>query len=708
MHDRIAPQGQRPTADQLRLLDDILRLCTHLRSALPGESVPCFAHLRVESAGAAGTAGSKGMGGAAGRVRDLLLGFRTVTSPAVTVLHWQNAPLAEVFFSSREGEDYELDVGGRVLAGTVLARSLLTFHAGELVAVQTGGASFERARRPDGSDWVRTGAVPRLLRPRGSSARRLVSPWSREALDPEQRRAVELPAGCPLLVLGEAGCGKTTVAVHRLAALAAAARACGRAFRALLLVPAASAGLRHLAEALLQRLGVMEAEVEVEVFDRWAGKQARKAFARLPNRESKDAPAGVVALKRHPALLPVLSALATQRKSAAVRRAGATRADLLHLFGDRALLSQVAAASASSVTQDAVRQVLEHTRVQFSPTTEEASTHIDADRLVTTDGLRIDDGTPMADAGSIDAEDYAVLFALAALRAAPGPAGPGPTQYDCVVIDEAQEFAPIELALIGRALRPGGALIVAGDEAQQVDPSAYFDGFTAAMGALGAAEYTTVHLAISYRCPPAVTALSRTLRSAGPLARALLPQQVPPVAAPAPASAEPAAAPAELADAVVRASAANECHLIARLSDALRDLRAADADASVAVICRTAAAAERLARLLGRGSEVRLARDGDFRFAAPVEVTCVKEVKGLEFDYVIIPDATSQSYPDDAQARRALYVAVTRTAWQLLLGAAGMGTPLLPMPPERDLNLDPNLDLNLDQPRHGSDATDSA
>ena len=38
--------------------------------------------------------------------------------------------------------------------------------------------------------------------------------------------------------------------------------------------------------------------------------------------------------------------------------------------------------------------------------------------LVTVDGRRIDDGTPTADAGSIDAEDYAVLFALAELRAA--------------------------------------------------------------------------------------------------------------------------------------------------------------------------------------------------------------------------------------------------------------------------------------------------
>lgn len=629
-----------------RFLDELVHLCAHLKKALPGESVPCFAHLRIEPAGAAG----------ASRARDLLLGWRTVSSPEVTVLNWQTAPLAEVFFSCREGEEYELSVGGRELCGTVRARSLLTFQAGELVAVHTAGASF--ARHPGGAgeggaEWAFTGEPPVLLQPRRGSGR-AAPPWSPQALDAEQRRAVELPPGRSLLVLGEAGCGKTTVAVHRLAALHRAAAAAQRPFRSLLLVPAASAGLRHLSEALLGRLGVTDAEIEV--FDRWAGRQARKAFPQLPARESQDVPAGVIALKRHPALLPVLHGLAGRRRGSSARRAGATRSDLLHLFGDRALLEQVAAAAPAALPGEAVRQVLEHTRVQFSPTTEEASTHIDADRLVTVDGRRIDDGTPTQDAGSIDAEDYAVLFALAARRAAPGTTGPSPTQYDCIVLDEAQEFAPIELQLIGRALRPGGTLIVAGDEAQQVDPSAYFAGFTAAMAALQTPDFTTVQLAISYRCPPAVTELARTLRR------------------PDPAAAPPLAA----SDAVVQAGFANECHLVTRLTDALRDLREADPTATAAVICRTAPAAERLARLLARGVEARLARDGDFRFAAPVEITCVPEVKGLEFDYVLIPDATASAYPEDAAARRALYVAVTRAAQQLLLSGIGTWSPLLP------------------------------
>jgi DNA helicase IV len=81
--------------------------------------------------------------------------------------------------------------------------------------------------------------------------------------------------------------------------------------------------------------------------------------------------------------------------------------------------------------------------------------------------------------------------------------------------------------------------------------------------------------------------------------------------------------------------------------------------------------------LLHKGVDCRLVIDGDFRFGPGISVTCVDEVKGLEFDYVIVPDATAANYPDTGEARRALYVAATRALSRLWLLWSGRASPLL-------------------------------
>src|SRR5258708_6430032 len=76
-----------------------------------------------------------------------------------------------------------------------------------------------------------------------------------------------------------------------------------------------------------------------------------------------------------------------------------------------------------------------------------------------------------------------------------------PRRYDILVIDEAQEMAPLELALIGRSLAPGGTLVVAGDVHQQTDPTTAFLDWHATMRELGCDDYASVTLEVGYRCP---------------------------------------------------------------------------------------------------------------------------------------------------------------------------------------------------------------
>jgi DNA helicase-2/ATP-dependent DNA helicase PcrA len=500
-----------------------------------------------------------------------------------------------------------------------------------------------------------------LLAPRPRDERRRAPSLVDVTLDPAQREAVALPAGGALLVLGEAGHGKTTVALHRLAHVWKEARAAGREARAAVVVP--TEGLARLLQPLLRRLGV---DVEALTYDRWAAAQARRAFRRLP-RESELTPPAVMRVKRDAALRIALEELAGGAPGVvdddidAPRtrtRAHAVRADLQHLFGDRLLLERVAAGS-PAIGRRAIDEVLDRTRIQFGLTAEEEWSHVDAGRLVAVDRRAIDEGTASGDVKTVDVEDYAVLFELDRMRAARRGAAPtAPRAYDILLLDEAQELAPLELALIGRSLAADGTLIVAGDADQQTDATTSFRGWDSTMAELAAREHATVRLEVGYRCPPGVVALARHVLGEPPRAGE---------SSEAPRGAEPT---------FLRED--DEPALARRLGSELASLLRRDPRASVAVLCRSPLTARRIVVGLREETPARLVFDGRFLARGPVQVTTVDEVKGLEFDFVVVPDANARDYPDDAASRRLLYVAVTRARHQVLLACAGSPTPLAP------------------------------
>lgn len=605
----------------------ILALLAAARAACAGVLPSVFGHMRLR-------AGEK--------ESDILLGTAKRLAPEVSIIDWQTAPLAEVFFAHEEGEDYAIESDGREIEGRLLEKHLLSFREGELVLIDSERGAIEKR----GDTWIeRPRAMPRFV-PRDEAKRTPFRSPLEVELDPAQRQVVDLPAGRRVLVLGEAGFGKTTVALHRLAALAKRGQ---HGWRAAVIVP--SEGLRRLTNLVLERRRVKD--VQVWTFDRWAGTVARHAFRDLPARESVSLRAGVLAVKRSRALRSVLAEYVEARRGSARGRQLAKRADLHHLFGDTAWIEKVFAAANGTIRRTAIEEVAEHTRVQFRESTETAYAHlVDPERLETLDGRRIDEGTSNEDAESVDVEDYAVMFEIDRLRAEKNGAEPASLpKYDCVVVDEAQELAALELALVGRAVKRGGDLVVAGDGAQQVDPTSGFEGWERVMEDLGAADYEKSILEVSYRCPPEVTALARSVLDP--------------------------ALPREEAPSIVRRRHESALHLRAWLVSELRAIEAVDPSASIAVTCRTRAVARSMASTLKHGLDVQLALDGDFVFRPGVLVTCVPEVKGLEFDYVVVPDADAATYPDQPESRRALYVAVTRATHRLVLACTGSWTPLV-------------------------------
>lgn len=618
------------------MLDPVLqlrleRLLAVLEAA--GTATPVFAHIRLRTTR---------------RELDVLLGSANRGFSGGTIVDWQAAPLAEVFFLCDEGEAYEIDEADRSIVGTLLEKNLLTFENGLLARIDTPRQSLVRA---SGQWSAQPLPSERKLAPRPALLRTPFRSPLEVTLDPAQQAIVDLPASQSVLVLGEAGFGKTTVALHRLVAL----REKNLDFLGAVVVP--TEGLKRLTELMLERRGIED--IEVATYDAWAADLSRSIFPDLPRRESSTL-AAVTAVKRHPALRPILEQFVAQRPAPTVDEERPThskhlarRADLEHLFGERATLQQVVTASAGALRQTAVNDVAEHTRVQFLDSTEQSYAGGAQGSLTTADGRGIDEGTPTEDAYSIDAEDHAVLFEIERLRArANGKKPMSLARYDCVMVDEAQEFAALELALIGRTVKGDGSVIIAGDAAQQVDPSSFFTGWEHVMSDLGTERYTRAVLEVNYRCPPDVTALARSIIDAS------LPS--------------PSEHPT-----VTKVVSASVFHQAAWLGAALRDVQRLDPWASIAIICRTAEGARAFARSVRHDVTPRIALDGLFDFKPGLILTCVPEVKGLEFDLVIVPDATATTFPETGDSRRALYVGVTRTTHRLTLAAPGTMTRLV-------------------------------
>jgi DNA helicase-2/ATP-dependent DNA helicase PcrA len=119
---------------------------------------------------------------------------------------------------------------------------------------------------------------------------------------------------------------------------------------------------------------------------------------------------------------------------------------------------------------------------------------------------------------------------------------------------------------------------------------------------------------------------------------------------------------------------------VAFLAEALRDLGAREPRATVALLARHPEQADRYHEGLRRAEVpgLRRVRAQEFSFRPGVEVTDVRQVKGLEFDYVVMLDANATSYGRDDESRHLFHIGVTRAAHQLWLVVTGEPTTLVP------------------------------
>jgi DNA helicase-2/ATP-dependent DNA helicase PcrA len=75
--------------------------------------------------------------------------------------------------------------------------------------------------------------------------------------------------------------------------------------------------------------------------------------------------------------------------------------------------------------------------------------------------------------------------------------------------------------------------------------------------------------------------------------------------------------------------------------------------------------------------QVRRVLNQDFTFSPGIEITEIAQVKGLEFDYVILVDVSDENYSNAPSDRRRLHVGATRAVHQLWLTSVGTPSSLV-------------------------------
>jgi DNA helicase-2/ATP-dependent DNA helicase PcrA len=262
----------------------------------------------------------------------------------------------------------------------------------------------------------------------------------------------------------------------------------------------------------------------------------------------------------------------------------------------------------------------------------------------------------------LDPEDDTLLLRFCQRMRGPllRPNGHEALSYEHILVDEAQDLSPVELMVLTQTVSGGQSITLAGDVAQRLYLDNGFTGWQDLLEELGLSHVEVEPLQVSYRSTEQIVHFAEIVL--GPLAARQAPQAV------------RSGVPVELF------TFAHSGDAVGYLAEALRELSLDEPQASIAVVARFPEQADLYHAGLRQAEIPNLRRiaDQDFPFKAGVDVTDLRQVKGLEFDYVVLVEVNQSTYPVDDESRHLLHIGATRAAHQLWLLSTGKPSDLLP------------------------------
>lgn len=595
--------------------------------------------------------------------------------PDERIIDWRH-PLAKAFYDTAPGEEFELDAPHFAkVNGTVESRCSIASAERRIrkLEMMTKGDRIVLVAGEEGFVYPEETATARAAQAGLSDILGLITP--------EQYRLITQSRGRPVIIQGRAGSGKTSVALYRVAFLTWPSEDPNEApvDPSRVLIVMFNRALSTFVGETLKDLKLEEARLDT--FHAWALDAIRSGYRGQIEVDTSDYPGkrNAVLLKKQLGILhateafverqaraldrwledklapydrqgeylkqfrelslPIVRRVALMRTRALRERRAATSPREERRFNEMHVIFQRAMTRLTLYKEELLR-LLSDKELLARHLTEATPEQIDD--LIRYQTALQGGGAKSGAGANIAFEDFAILLRLMQLKNGGLPNKDRDDEvhvFDHLVIDEAQDFGAVELTVLLNSVRSRTGVTIVGDLNQKIVPEADFVGWEALAEELGVSGAEVAKLEVAHRSTAPIMALADHIVGDEP--------------SPGREGVRPALALVDPED------------VHARAASIIREAVQENANGHICVIIRRAnqsrpsfeAIRDQLA---GLPVPVRFGHNREFVFESGVTVTNMRQVKGLEFDTVIVLDPTDANYPDTEAGRRALYTMVTR------------------------------------------------
>jgi DNA helicase II / ATP-dependent DNA helicase PcrA len=581
------------------------------------------------------------------------------------VVDWRNGPIAGLYFNYKQEEEFFEVINQRERSGHIQLRRSYRIENGQLVQIDAPEGLFRRSETGWNKLDVEDEVAAHRSRSIGSKEKRLPSILS--LITKDQFELITSDPERPVIIQGSAGSGKTTVALHRLAWLLHEENSFARAKNTQVLVMNRS--LQIYVCATLPSMGIEG--VETATFNSWAMSIIRKVVRGRPFFKFHNVPSFVEEIKFSEEILNALEGWVDRQKQAldveveeafkkwpgqlkAWKKAESSAmlprlkdfthdikgSNLPKLDKDKCLeFLKRKTFDMEDYVQDIYNLLANTSHLKnYLPANPKLDSNLDYLKRLTEKNQA---------KNNLDYFDMSLILRLIQLKNGGLPDGSGGVVLlDHLVIDEAQDFGPVEFAIMMSSVSDKRQITIVGDVAQKILSARKFIGWNKVVSNLGMEEDSIIRLEVSFRCTVPIMTLAHKV--AGD------PKKVE-----GRAGSDPEWHKADDRDSMLE-----------NLVNWTNRLVTADPYKLIAIICRYPKQAMELKEELEEflHGEVRLGHRDQFSFEPGVMVTNIHQVKGLEFDSVAMIEPDEDNYPiRREESRNMIYVGITRTQDDLLL-----------------------------------------